>query len=141
MLFGIGVILAAFLVTIFASRLLTTPIRKLSNATAELAAGHYEVDPQVQTRDEIGRIVDFFEQAARALHVAHEAGVIHRDIKPSNIMITKDGSPVLLDFGLARDLEGDQQTLTRTGDLFGTPSYLSPEQLAAQRIPMGHEPI
>ncbi len=49
-------------------------------------------------------------------------------------MVAKDGEPVVMDFGLARDLEGDLQTLTRTGDLFGTPAYMSPEQITRQSI-------
>ena len=69
-----------------------------------------------------------FEKTARALHVAHEAGVIHCDVKPGNIMITGEDEPVLLDFGLARDTESDL-ALTRSGDVFGTPAYMSPEQL------------
>ncbi len=86
------------------------------------------------TQAEILRIAKLMEAAARALHTAHEAGVIHRDIKPGNIMVTPEGDPVLLDFGLARESDGDQPTLTQTGDLFGTPAYMAPEQLLAQRI-------
>jgi WD40 repeat protein len=67
------------------------------------------------------------EALAHALHVAHEAGFIHRDIKPSNIMVTEHGRPVILDFGLARDMESSE--LTRTGTLIGTPVYMSPEQI------------
>jgi formylglycine-generating enzyme required for sulfatase activity len=75
-----------------------------------------------------------FEKAARALHAAHEHGVIHRDIKPGNIMVTKAGDPVVLDFGLAQEVDGSDVTLTITGDQTGTPAYMSPEQLTAHRI-------
>ncbi len=86
------------------------------------------------TKREIIEIIALFEKTARALHAAHEAGVVHRDIKPGNIMVTKEGDPVLLDFGLARSDDMDLQTLTRTGDLFGTPAYMSPEQLMGHRL-------
>jgi serine/threonine protein kinase len=87
-----------------------------------------------ETREEIVRIVHLLEKAARAVHAAHEAGLIHRDIKPGNIMVTLEGEPVLLDFGLARDEEGTGASITQTGALMGTPAYMSPEQIAAQRI-------
>jgi serine/threonine protein kinase len=65
---------------------------------------------------------------ADALAVAHALGVVHRDVKPSNIMVGRDGAVKLLDFGLARGVGIDVTTLTRTGTIVGTPSYMSPEQ-------------
>ncbi|NRA95614.1 MAG: serine/threonine protein kinase, partial [Planctomycetes bacterium] len=87
-----------------------------------------------QTRSDVMRVVRLVEKVARALHAVHEAGVIHRDVKPGNVMITPQGEAVVMDFGIARDEESDLQTLTRSGDLFGTPSYMSPEQLTRQSI-------
>jgi serine/threonine protein kinase/formylglycine-generating enzyme required for sulfatase activity len=87
-----------------------------------------------QTWADISRLLLLFEEAARTLHAAHEVGVIHRDIKPGNMMVTTDGKPVILDFGLAVDTDSDLPTLTMTGDLMGTKEYMSPEQIAAHRI-------
>jgi serine/threonine protein kinase/formylglycine-generating enzyme required for sulfatase activity len=81
------------------------------------------------TRREVLEFAHFVESAARSLHAAHEAGIIHRDIKPGNIMITPEGTAVIMDFGLARGTDLDMETLTQSGDLFGTPAYMSPEQL------------
>jgi serine/threonine protein kinase/tetratricopeptide (TPR) repeat protein len=64
---------------------------------------------------------------AEALHHAHEQGVVHRDLKPANIMIDAEGSPHLMDFGLARRDAGEM-TMTMDGQVLGTPAYMSPEQ-------------
>jgi len=81
------------------------------------------------TRRALSRVCRFFEEAARAVHAAHEAGLVHRDVKPGNLMITPAGDPVVLDFGLARD-EEEGGTITMTGALLGTPAYMAPEQIA-----------
>jgi WD40 repeat protein/tRNA A-37 threonylcarbamoyl transferase component Bud32 len=82
---------------------------------------------------EQARILSFFERAARALHAAHQAGVVHRDVKPQNIMVAQNGDPVVLDFGQARDESADSFELTRSGDVLGTPAYMSPEQILGRR--------
>lgn len=68
-----------------------------------------------------------------ALDFAHQRKVIHRDIKTDNIMFREDGTPVLVDFGIARALDSDN-SLTRTGMSLGTPFYMSPEQCNAQKL-------
>jgi hypothetical protein len=76
------------------------------------------------------------EAVARAVHEAHRAGIIHRDIKPGNVILRKDGTPVLTDFGLAQDL-GHSEQLTRTGISMGTPAYMAPEQARGERNRVG----
>ena len=75
---------------------------------------------------------DIIEQVCRALQAAHAAGVIHRDLKPQNIMRDTNGRILVMDFGLARTLEGDG--MTQTGALVGTMEYMSPEQALAQNL-------
>ncbi|MBK8980088.1 MAG: protein kinase [Planctomycetes bacterium] len=75
----------------------------------------------------VRRAVALIERVARALHAAHEAGVVHRDIKPANLLITPDDEPVILDFGLAREV--DDVGMTEPGTVFGTLDYMAPEQL------------
>lgn len=69
-----------------------------------------------------------------ALDVAHRAGLIHRDVKPSNILFTRDGEPVLADFGIARLLETEEQNLTVSGTMIGTPHYMAPELATGDEI-------
>jgi formylglycine-generating enzyme required for sulfatase activity len=68
---------------------------------------------------------------ASALDLLHAHGIIHRDVKPSNIFLTRSGTPKLIDFGLARDL--DRDTLTNSGHMVGTLAYMSPEQILGKR--------
>lgn len=69
-------------------------------------------------------------QAAAAIEYAHRAGIAHRDLKPSNVLLDEQGHPKISDFGLAWLAAADGDTLTRTGEILGTPSYLAPEALA-----------
>lgn len=69
----------------------------------------------------------------RGLQAAHNAGVIHRDLKPENIMLTKDGTPKLVDFGLARR-DQESMLITKPGDIMGTPCYMSPEQCMGESV-------
>jgi serine/threonine protein kinase len=66
---------------------------------------------------------------ALALAEAHQRGVVHRDLKPSNVMINQRGEPVIMDFGLARQLNQEESRLTQQGAILGTPAYMSPEQV------------
>ena len=66
---------------------------------------------------------------ARALEHAHARGVVHRDLKPDNVLLQADGTPVLIDFGLAKLLGRASLALSVTGEVLGTPSYMAPEQV------------
>ena len=89
--------------------------------------------------DRLGRpvhledVIRIMRPIASALDHAHSQGVLHRDIKPSNILLHRDGTPVLADFGLAK-MAGATRSLTATGTVLGTPEYMSPEQGAGDPI-------
>jgi tetratricopeptide (TPR) repeat protein/predicted Ser/Thr protein kinase len=73
------------------------------------------------------------EEVARAVDAIHEAGIVHRDLKPGNVLVdARTGKPLIADFGLARDVENEER-LTRTGSSVGTPSYMAPEQVRAEK--------
>jgi eukaryotic-like serine/threonine-protein kinase len=71
-------------------------------------------------------VLSIIEQTAKALHAAHEDGLVHRDVKPGNLLITPSGKVKITDFGIAR--VADQVALTATGQVMGTVQYLAPEQ-------------
>ncbi|MGH7760199.1 MAG: protein kinase domain-containing protein [Candidatus Dormibacteraceae bacterium] len=82
---------------------------------------------------ELQEVVTFLRPLAGALDHAHSQGVLHRDIKPSNILLHKDGTPVLADFGLAK-MAAPVKKLTASGIVLGTPEYMSPEQASGGPI-------
>ena len=83
------------------------------------------IDARTFRLPEIGAMIA--HQVACALRVAHEAGIVHRDVKPENILVRDDGVVKLTDFGIAR--VADQQQMTITGAMIGSPAHMSPEQI------------
>ena len=84
------------------------------------------------------RAAEIVRQTAEALAVAHDMGIVHRDLKPDNIMIakTRDGGDLVkvVDFGIAKAAGNEAQKVTKTGLVVGTPDYMSPEQLAGDKL-------
>jgi serine/threonine protein kinase len=84
------------------------------------------------------RAADIGEQVASALEAAHDMGIIHRDLKPDNIMIARGraGEDIakVVDFGIAKAVQADDQKVTKTGLAIGTPEYMSPEQLGGDQL-------
>jgi WD40 repeat protein len=95
---------------------------------AALLKGRWRADGRESCR----RAVQLLATVARAVHYAHQRGILHRDLKPGNILLDEGGRPFVTDFGLAKRVEGDS-ALTHTGSVVGTASYMSPEQASAAR--------
>ncbi|MBA3685917.1 MAG: serine/threonine protein kinase, partial [Planctomycetes bacterium] len=76
---------------------------------------------------DLAQALHWMHSICLALHHAHENGIVHRDLKPGNIMIDGNGRPVVMDFGLAKDVNADSFR-SLSGAIFGTPAYMSPEQ-------------
>lgn len=81
----------------------------------------------------IGRVLDLFDGVLKGLSVAHEKGIIHRDIKPSNILITPEGKPKIVDFGIAKKVDKEKGS-TKTTELAGTAYFIAPEQALGKDI-------
>lgn len=101
----------------------------LASRIAETARGVVTLRDGDTDGSKADAVLRFIERIARSLHVMHSSGIVHRDLKPANIMVMPDGSPMILDLGLARGDGADLVALTRTGDQLGTPAYMAPEQL------------
>lgn len=86
----------------------------------------------------IRKRLQLFREVCEGVEFAHEQGVLHRDLKPDNILVGRDGRPKIIDFGTARLMGGDGSSLvgmTRTGEILGTLTYMSPEQLSPSDEP------
>ena len=110
--------------------------KDISYAVTELLDGETLRERLVAGRLPVRTALDYARQISDALAAAHGRGIVHRDLKPENVIVTGEGRTKILDFGIARRLfeagSPDEPTLaepTRPGTLFGTPSYMSPEQL------------
>jgi serine/threonine protein kinase len=107
---------------------------------------HYFTMPQLSGETLAARIrrlgcldpitsAELIRTIARALAVAHRAGVVHRDVKPSNVMINELSDPIVMDFGLARSESSIDPRLTASGAILGTPNYLAPELIGGPATP------
>src|SRR6185436_13789930 len=83
---------------------------------------------------DIAARLEIVRQVAQALQHAHERGVLHRDIKPGNILVTRDRRIKVADFGIGKLLSSGGADLTRTGQMLGSPAYMSPEQIKGEKL-------
>src|SRR6185295_11980752 len=84
----------------------------------------------------LGDRLELVAKVCDAIHHAHQRGLIHRDLKPGNILVDETGQPKVLDFGVARFTDSDAQATlhTHVGEIIGTLTYMSPEQVTGDSI-------
>ena len=101
--------------------------------TMEMLAGE-DMSEYIKSKGKLpeDRIKDIFQQVLSAFSYAHDKGIVHRDVKPSNIFLLPNGQVKILDFGIAK-LFGQGNEMTQTGTQMGTPIYMSPEQVKADK--------
>lgn len=98
----------------------------------KLIEGGSLADQMDELRGQPRAIVRLLAEVSRAVHYAHQRGILHRDLKPANILLDADGNPMITDLGLARQIEVESG-ITHTGAVVGTPAYMPPEQAAAKK--------
>ncbi len=110
----------------------------LRDRLAEFSLGHERIvstseapSAKPGSRDRQHKIASLLAKVARAVHFAHQRGILHRDLKPSNILIDPSGEPIVTDFGVARHIGVDGR-LTLTGAVLGSPYYMAPEMAAVK---------
>jgi len=114
-----------------------TELKERTRETDPSGNGHRRPGTVTRGLERFRGLASQIAGVAEALQVAHREGIVHRDVKPTNLLVAEDGTLKLVDFGLAH-LEGIDGAMTRTGQLLGTPHYMSPEQAQAKRIPIDH---
>ena len=116
-----------YIVTVYDSGYLDEKQEQLYIAMQFLPGGSLKAKME-QGQLPLPRIVSIIKNIAEALDAAHAADIVHRDIKPANILFQENGSPVLTDFGIAKDLDANDTQATTPGTIMGTYRYMSPEQ-------------
>lgn len=106
------------------------PYLVMEYVDGETLAARMPSDPSRAGLDQALRIT---AEILAALAASHARGMVHRDIKPANVMVCRDGTVKVMDFGIAHALEAPGAALTRTGTAIGTPHYMSPEQFEGRR--------
>lgn len=124
-------------------------LREYTYSSTPTQQRHYMIEDFIDGEDLADRLTagipwsrvdaaNFFIPLSEGLNALYEAKIVHRDLKPNNIRVRPDGSPVIIDFGLARHLDKSDITLTVEGAAIGTPIYFAPEQFAGTKREIDH---